>query len=52
MTDKEQQAKDNYDLAWKDWYYWSMFDEEGQKEAKKRLDEAGKELMRIKGTLA
>lgn len=44
MDAKLQELKDKYSLFWKDWYYWPLEDDEGQAQAKKRLDEVGAEL--------
>lgn len=39
-----EQVKERYSLAWKDWYYWPMEDDEGQEKARLRLEAIGKEL--------
>lgn len=43
MSDLKE-IKDRYHLAWQDWYYWPMSDQQGEREAKKRLEAIGKEL--------
>ncbi len=37
-------ANEAYSLAWKDWYYWPLSDDEGCQKALERLEAAGKEL--------
>jgi hypothetical protein len=38
------EIKERYSLAWKDWYYWPMSDEEGETAARLRMEAIGKEL--------
>jgi len=44
MKETYKELKERYQLAWMDWYYWPMSDDEGCSEAKKRLDAVGKEV--------